>query len=228
MDSCWIIKVVVKMKKSILFYLVFFLLFIQIGCVQKLSKCPGDVFSTNIINELVTTDDECTSEKEETKKKNLLYVLLLAAAGSTSGSSNSVTSCDLSTEESNFHTLVNQHRTSVGCVAFTIHCGLTKVAKTHSQDMANNNYFSHTSQNGTTFSQRITNAGITYSSAGENIAAGSENAQNTLTQWLNSAGHKANIENCAYTHHGIGRSSNSSSDYNYYWTNVFTKNPSGN
>ncbi|MCP5497318.1 MAG: CAP domain-containing protein [Leptospiraceae bacterium] len=202
-----------------------FLLLFQFGCVQKLTKCPGDVFSTNIFNELVTTDDECTSDKEKEKEKNLLYALVLAAAANSSSSSSL---CDLSTEESDFHTLVNEHRVSVGCSSFTLHCGLTTVARTHSQDMANNNYFSHTSQDGTTFSQRITNAGITYSSAGENIAAGNSGAQNTLTQWLNSSGHKANIENCAYTHHGIGRAYSSSSTYGYYWTNVFAQDPSGN
>lgn len=220
----------VRMKNILLFCLFIVFTFIQNACVQKIASCPGDVFSTNIINELATTDSQCTSEKEEEEKKNLLYALLFVAASSSSSGSSSGDSSDtsiLSEEETNFHTLLNEHRTSVGCSTLTLHSGLTTVARNHSGDMATNNYFAHDSQDGTTFSQRITNAGISYTSAAENIAAGNPSASDTLEQWLNSSGHKANIENCKYTHHGIGRAYNSSSTYDYYWTNVFAQDPSG-
>ena len=49
---------------------------------------------------------------------------------------------------------------------------LLSVAQAHSEDMYNQNYFSHTDPNGTTAFQRIENAGYNYVSAGENIGAG--------------------------------------------------------
>jgi hypothetical protein len=49
---------------------------------------------------------------------------------------------------------------------------LLAVAEAHSEDMYNQNYFSHTDPNGTTAFQRIENSGYNYISAGENIGAG--------------------------------------------------------
>jgi len=49
---------------------------------------------------------------------------------------------------------------------------LLAVAEAHSEDMYNQNYFSHTDPNGTTAFERIENSGYNYISAGENIGAG--------------------------------------------------------
>ena len=224
------------MKNYLLISSIVVLSFLQNACVQKIASCPNDVLSTNIFNELISTDSECASDKDKANQRNLLTGLVIASASSaaaSSSSSASATTCSnlsessLTTEEANFLTLINEHRTSVGCSTLTYHAGLGGVARCHSEDMATNNYFSHDSQNGTSFSQRITDAGISYSGAAENIAAGNSAASSTLTQWLNSSGHRANIENCSLTHHGIGRAFTDSSSFGYYWTNVFATNPSG-
>ena len=49
---------------------------------------------------------------------------------------------------------------------------LLSIARAHSQDMNDRNYFDHTDPNGTTAFQRMTNAGYEFTSAGENIATG--------------------------------------------------------
>ena len=61
--------------------------------------------------------------------------------------------------------------------------------------MGDNNYFSHTSQDGTQFSQRITAAGYKYVAAAENIAKayGVPDAEKVYDMWKNSPGHYANI-----------------------------------
>jgi uncharacterized protein YkwD len=64
-------------------------------------------------------------------------------------------------------------------------------------------------------------AGISYQSAGENIAAGYSTGASVLSGWLGSSGHKANIENANYTHHGVGYVAEGN-----YWTHVFARNPS--
>lgn len=62
----------------------------------------------------------------------------------------------------------------------------------------------------------MADAGITYTTAGENIASGYPTASAVLAAWLSSPGHKANIENPNFTHHGTGL-------VGTYWTHVFIK-----
>jgi len=60
--------------------------------------------------------------------------------------------------------------------------------------MATNNYFSHTSLTGTTFDQRIANAGYTGGSPlGENTAGGMSSPQSVVNAWMGSPGHRTNI-----------------------------------
>ena len=61
---------------------------------------------------------------------------------------------------------------------------LLAIANGHSEDMYNNNYFSHTDPNGTTAFQRMTNAGYNYVSAGENMAAGTDMTATELEDFM--------------------------------------------
>jgi uncharacterized protein YkwD len=103
--------------------------------------------------------------------------------------------------------LHNQTRASAGLRKLCVHPALQKVAEAHSQDMIDKDYFSHTSQDGTTFVQRIKRQGYSYRSAGENIAWGSGSLgapDNIFKNWINSSGHKANILNVSFREVGIG------------------------
>jgi uncharacterized protein YkwD len=110
--------------------------------------------------------------------------------------------------------LVNQHRQSVGCGPLQLHSGTGSVSQHHSEDMVSRNFFGHTNPDGKTPFDRLRDAGITYRAAGENIAAGHLTAAVVFRAWLNSDGHRANIENCVYTHHGMGLQENR-------WTHMF-------
>jgi uncharacterized protein YkwD len=101
----------------------------------------------------------------------------------------------------------------------TMNGSLRTAARLHSQDMATNNYFSHVSLNGTTFDQRIRNAGYTGSfPLGENIAAGPSTPQSLVDGWMASPGHCANIMNGSFRATGIGYAFSASSTYRHYWT----------
>lgn len=95
---------------------------------------------------------------------------------------------------------------------------LTSAAYDHSRDMADNNYFSHTSRDGRTFDQRITAAGYAWSRAGENIAAGYTSAQSVVNGWMGSEGHCANLMNPNFRDMGLACARNPSSRYGWYWT----------
>ena len=112
--------------------------------------------------------------------------------------------------------LTNAERAKEGLKPLEMHSPLMEVAQAISEDMAKNNYFSHTSPTyGSPFDQ-IKSAGISYRSAGENIAQGQRTPQQVVQAWMESPGHRQNIMNANYTHIGVGFVDNG-----YYWTQQF-------
>ena len=112
--------------------------------------------------------------------------------------------------------LVNAERAKEGLPALKEDWELSRVAKYKSQDMHDKNYFDHTSPTyGTPFTM-MKNFGITYKSAGENIAKGQQSATEVVNAWMNSAGHRANILNKNYTHIGVGFVKDGN-----YWSQMF-------
>lgn len=95
---------------------------------------------------------------------------------------------------------------------------LRSAARAHSLDMGEQNYFSHDSLDGRSFSDRVYAAGYTGFAYAENIAAGNAEAQATFAQWLNSPGHCKNMLDGRYTEVGIGHATASGSTYTHYWT----------
>jgi uncharacterized protein YkwD len=125
--------------------------------------------------------------------------------------------------------LVNAERAKLGCGPLSLSEQLTAAAYSHSKDMAQNNFFSHTGSAGTTVSQRALAAGYASSYIGENIAAGYTSPEEVMSGWMESDGHRKNILNCAYVHIGIGYVhqtddaplAGASWPYYRYWTQVF-------
>lgn len=96
---------------------------------------------------------------------------------------------------------------------------LTQAADGHSQDMAAKNYFSHTSADGRSLSDRITATGYAWSSIGENIAAGYSTVDIVMDGWMSSDGHCANIMNASFTEVGLACvPGTAGSSYSTYWT----------
>ncbi|QAT51310.1 hypothetical protein EQM14_10730 [Caproiciproducens sp. NJN-50] len=115
--------------------------------------------------------------------------------------------------------LVNQERTSRGLSALSVDTALTKTATLKSQDMAKLGYFDHTSPTYGSPFDMMKQFGISYRTAGENIAMGQTSPQQVMTGWMNSEGHRANILNSSYTKIGVGIAQNSNGQY--YWTQQF-------
>ncbi len=129
---------------------------------------------------------------------------------------------DLESEKAVFLTLINQYRQQNGLPPLSVSSALTTAAQLHSEDMAINNYFSHTSLDGRTFVDRIRQAGYTYNTClGENIAAGFPTAQSVFNAWKNSPSHNANMLSSCFKVIGIGLAYQTSSTYGYYWTTDF-------
>ncbi|MBQ8508878.1 MAG: SafA/ExsA family spore coat assembly protein [Clostridia bacterium] len=112
--------------------------------------------------------------------------------------------------------LVNKIRADYGLSPLKHNWELSRVARYKSQDMRDNGYFSHTSPTyGSPFTM-IRNFGISYRSAGENIARGYATPEAVVNGWMNSSGHRANILNASFTEIGVGYVANGR-----YWTQMF-------
>jgi uncharacterized protein YkwD len=111
--------------------------------------------------------------------------------------------------------LTNRERADAGCPALTVDDRLTAAAQGHSADMAEQDFFSHTSLDGRDFADRIRATG--YPSPGaENIAYGQTSARKVVADWMDSPGHRRNILDCELTEIGVGFD-----DRGYYWTQNF-------
>lgn len=116
--------------------------------------------------------------------------------------------------------LVNKERSKYGLKALVLDNQLTSVANMKAQDMANNNYFDHTSPTYGSPFEMLQQFGINYRSAGENIAGGQKTSQAVMEDWLNSSGHRANILNANYSKLGVGFYQGGK--LGTYWVQVFT------
>lgn len=99
--------------------------------------------------------------------------------------------------------LTNKARATAGCARLRFDKRLRTAARLHSRDMGLHDYFSHTSQDGDTFADRIEAAGYPHPGA-ENIARGYQTADEVMDGWMNSPGHRANILNCGLRTIGVG------------------------
>ena len=112
--------------------------------------------------------------------------------------------------------LVNVERAKHGLSPLTQDWQLSRVARYKSQDMRDLGYFSHTSPTYGSPFDMMRSFGISYRTAGENIAKGYQSPEAVVKGWMNSPGHRANILNSSYTHIGVGYVASGN-----YWTQMF-------
>ncbi len=114
--------------------------------------------------------------------------------------------------------LVNVEREKRGLPALTYNWELSRVARIKSQDMRDNGYFSHMSPTYGSPFQMMKSFGISYRSAGENIAKGYTTPEAVVRSWMNSSGHRANILSASFTEIGVGYVADG-----HYWTQLFRR-----
>ena len=129
-----------------------------------------------------------------------------ANAGTTTTTPSNNTTSDnssASADEKELLRLINAERTKNGLSELKFSEELLKVARDKAKDLVDNNYFSHNSPTYGSPFDMMKSYGITYKTAGENIA-GNSTLQGAVTAWMNSEGHRANILSNAYNYTGIG------------------------
>lgn len=109
----------------------------------------------------------------------------------------------LTTQEQQMLNLVNQERSRNRLAPLQADLQLTRLARLKSQDMISKRYFSHQSPTYGSPFDMLKNNGVSYRTAGENIA-GNGSVSGAHTALMNSPGHRANILKREFTHVGIG------------------------
>jgi len=117
------------------------------------------------------------------------------------------------------HRRINVHREAAGCRPLAWHEGAARVAESHSTDMSRRDYFDHRNPEGMEVGGRLLAGGVTWHGlAGENIALTAAGPEVVIDLWVDSPPHRENMEECAFTHHGLGV-------YRDRWTQVLVERP---
>lgn len=112
--------------------------------------------------------------------------------------------------------LINIERINVGLPSLKISINAIKAAQFHSDDMYENNFFSHNSPD-ESWIERLSRFGVSGGIHAENIAVNNRPV-GAVSSWMNSLGHRQNILSPSYKYSGVGYR-------NGYWVQVFSSIP---
>ncbi len=172
----------------------------------KNSKALKNVVATvkkNNAKKTTTTNKTTTTTPTPTK----------APAKTTTTSTNSTTS----SYATQVLKLVNAERAKAGLSALTTNTTLTSAANVRAKETKT--LFSHTRPDGSSCFTALTQAGVNYKTAGENIAYGQKTPAEVVKAWMESPGHRANIMNANFHKVGIGVYQTGGV---IYWSQLFT------
>ena len=146
----------------------------------------------------------------------LLWILLSGCSGgSGNGPSGSSGTSDYQAEVVR---LVNEIRAEQGLSQLTTNGALSAAAGKRAEEIVS--LFSHDRPDGRSCFTVLSEFGVTYQTAGENISAGRPTPEAVVEGWMNSPGHRANILNPNFKSLGVGYVSGQGS-YGCYWVQLF-------
>ena len=132
------------------------------------------------------------------------------------GSSSVSASIQSSSAASEVVRMTNSARSQNGYAALVEDGALSEAAAVRAREIARS--FSHTRPSGASFSSALSESGVSYLRAGENIASGQKSASEVVNAWMNSPGHRANILNSSYSRIG---SASVNINGTLYWVQLF-------
>ena len=113
--------------------------------------------------------------------------------------------------------ITNNYRSLVGVPSLTLDFSLVEAASIRVKELSDS--FSHTRPNGSSCFTVLSELGISYGTAGENIAAGYSSSQSVMEGWRSSSGHYQNIISSKFKKIGIGVNIINNQ---YYWVQIFS------
>jgi len=146
-------------------------------------------------------------------------VILGSPSGSTGQPALTEDQLELTAEESELINLINAERLSHGVGPVRVSNVLMQVARAHSQDMIDRDFFDHANPDGWGAGDRLDHAGYNWMTYGENIGGGYTSPELMSNGWMNSSGHRANMLNPELAEIGVGYAAGGF--YGHYWTGLF-------
>lgn len=143
-----------------------------------------------------------------------LSVLALSLLGCSDAGPGGEICADQTLEVCQVFRLVNEERAAQGLPAYGWSPDLALAAQLHAEDMHANDYFSHDSQDGRSFVDRVNASGYDGAPRGENIARGQRSPEQVMMSWMESDGHRANILSEGSNEIGVGY-------VDFHWVQVF-------
>ena len=180
-----------------------------IGVPSKPSDSSGTAGSTGASDSSGTAGSTGASDSSGTA----------GSTGTTDSTGSTGTVSTVNSMEKQVASLTNSERKAKGLSVLTLDNQLSKLARLKAEDMAKKGYFSHTSPTYGSAFDMMNKYGVSYRTAGENIAKGQKTAESVMNGWMNSSGHRANILSSAYTNIGVGYAKDSRG--NTYWVQIF-------
>lgn len=150
------------------------------------------------------------------------------------GATTSASSCSLVNFQADVMSAINAARAQPRSCGTQAHPAVARLAwnetlfaaaEGHSKDMAQRNYFAHTSPDGKTAADRAQTSGYRFTTLGENIAAGQPSVAVVMQGWLASEGHCRNVMNPTFTQVAVACVGASGQQYPTYWTMMLGKPP---
>lgn len=163
-------------------------------------------------------EDNLENDKDDISNDNNLEVTLPNTDNDNSNSENTNPPAADDEQQDNFmaqveqliYQKVNEERAKVGISQLSYNSTMEKYARIKSKDMGDNNYFSHEDLSGKLITEKMKQDGVSYKAWGENIAYiggvsdANKLAEQFMTNWMNSSGHRANILSTNFESIGIG------------------------
>lgn len=179
----------------------------EINCPDGICTSPSDGYSESSEANIHSEPTIPTDSKTDNNQPEQSVVPIDPALNGSEG---------ISEYESKVIALVNNIRTQNGLATLKADPELCRIARIKSQDMKDRGYFSHNSPTYGSPFDMMKQFGISYHTAGENIAMGQQTPESVVNAWMNSEGHRANILNSSFTTIGVGYVADGN-----YWTQMF-------
>jgi len=193
---------------------------ILVGTLIILLAIPVTIISVNQARELKSQADSPPTTIGSAWRKSPSQTQKITLQSSTTQASSQ--QVNVPTDVKTLFDLVNNYRVANGRSALKGSVILTNVANWMANDMASNNYFSHTDSLGRDPHQRMDDFGYTFNTwKAENLVAGIPDAQTVFDAWKGSPGHNENLLNPNFTVMGLARAYAPGSTSGWYWAQEF-------
>lgn len=176
-----------------------------------------DGFDINELLRLISSKTRTPSQQDKTSVQQKPSDSQKPQQEASKPDNNAGSSADFSTAyEREVLKLINAERAKYGLSALTVDNNAVNAAHVRAKEIVRS--FSHTRPDGSTCFTAAKEAGVSYRTAGENIAYGYQTPEQVVRGWMNSEGHRKNILTSSYTRTGIGCYKSGGT---YYWTQFF-------